>query len=70
MMTLGSKSLVLRQRSNLVAYAFERVNIFKDIKWEMLAENDQIDRRFMFMKTMTPGDCLPLSRGYIHVHNG
>ena len=28
-----------------------------------------MDRRFMFMKKMSSGGCLPLSRGYIHVHD-
>ena len=27
-----------------------------------------MDRIFMVMKKMTSGGCLPLSRGYIHVH--
>ena len=34
-----------------------------------LAGNGQIDRIFMFMGKMSPGGCLPLSRGYIHVHD-
>ena len=29
----------------------------------------RIDRRFMVMKNMSLGDCLPLSRGYIHVYD-
>ena len=28
-----------------------------------------MDRRFMFMEKMTPGVCLPLPRGYIHVYD-
>ena len=29
-----------------------------------------MDRRFMLMKrNLTPGGCLPLSRGYIHVYD-
>ena len=28
-----------------------------------------MDRRFMVMKKMSSGGCLPLSRGYIHVYN-
>ena len=28
-----------------------------------------MDRRFMFMKKIAPGGCLPLSRGYIHVYD-
>ena len=29
-----------------------------------------MDRKFMFMKTkLTPGGCLPLPRGYIHVYD-
>ena len=29
-----------------------------------------MDRKFMFMKTkFTPGVCLPLPRGYIHVYD-
>ena len=32
------------------------------------AANGQINFRFMFLKTnLTPGGCLPLPRGYIHV---
>ena len=27
-----------------------------------------MDRRFMFMKTKSPGGCLSLPRGYIHVY--
>ena len=28
-----------------------------------------MDRRFMFMKKMTPGGCLPLPLGYIHEYD-
>ena len=28
-----------------------------------------MDSRFMFMKKLTPGGCLPLPPGYIHVHD-
>ena len=28
-----------------------------------------MDRRFMFVKKMSPGGCLPLSLGYIHAYN-
>ena len=37
-----------------------------------LAKNEQMDRKFMFMKIFWgPEGCLPLPRGYIHVddHN-
>ena len=35
-----------------------------------LARNEQMDRIFMFMKIFWGlEDCLPLSRGYIHVYD-
>ena len=35
-----------------------------------LARNEQMDRRFMFMKIFWAlGGCLPLPRGYIHVYD-
>ena len=38
------------------------------IKLDKLAANDQINRRFMFLKILTPQRCLPLPKGYIHVY--
>ena len=37
-------------RSNLVACAFELENCYKVIEWEILAANDQINRRITFLK--------------------
>ena len=35
-----------------------------------LARNEQMDRKFMFMKIFWgPGGCLPLPRGYIHAYD-
>ena len=35
-----------------------------------IARNEQIYRRFMFMKIfLGPGGCLPLRQGYIHVYD-
>ena len=34
-----------------------------------LAWGMQMDRKFMFMKKLTPGGCLPLPWGYIHVYD-
>ena len=40
------------------------------LKWRKLAGSMQMDRKFMFMeKNLTPGGCLPLPWGYIHVYD-
>ena len=42
--------------------AFSETIVF-DLK---LATDDQSDKKFL---SLSPGDCMPLSRGYIHVFN-
>ena len=52
-----------------MTYAFEWEKQLHIHLMEKRAGNEQIDRRFMFMKKrLTQGDCLPLPRGYIHVY--
>ena len=45
-----------------------REKCYKVIQWEILAANDQIDKRLMFLKNFASVGCLPLPRGYIHVY--
>ena len=52
----------------MVAYAFEWGKLLQSHLVERLVENDQIDSRFMFQKIkLTPGSCLTLPCGCVHV---
>ena len=46
-----------------------RKTCYKEIKWGKLQQITKLTEDIFEKKTLDPGGCLPLSRGYMHVND-